>query len=103
MPLGKRATADFGDARYAGAEVDGATVVDCLDAATDAGFDFVVAPLAAADARRPPFAPGADGAPPPPFAQSDLLLSADQWSTQVREKKEKGGGGGGAPSLTHAV
>jgi hypothetical protein len=89
MPLGKRATCDFGDARYAGAEVDGADVVDSLDAACDAGFDFVVAPLAAADARRPPFAPAPDGAPPPPFAQSDLLLSADQWSTQVRGERER--------------
>lgn len=83
MPLGKRP--DFADARYAGAEVDGDDIVACLDAACDAGFDFVVAPLAAADARRGPPRPAADGEPAPPFAQSDLLLSADTWSTQVEE------------------
>ena len=101
MALSKRT--DFGDAKYAGVEVDDRASFDvpgALSAVLDAGFDFVVAPLALQPAqRRSRFrrlrgvasVPGAvsadfgngDGAPPPPWAPSDLLLPSSAWSSQV--------------------
>jgi len=98
MPLSKRT--DFGDAKYAGVEVDDAASFDipgALSAVLDAGFDFMVAPLALEPARRrsrfrrlqgvaasssSSFGNG-DGAPPPPWAPSDLLLPSSAWSSQV--------------------
>ena len=99
MPLSKRT--DFGDAKYAGVEVDDRASHDvpgALSAVLDAGFDFVVAPLALEPTRKrsrcprlassDPAAAAAsfghgDGAPPPPWAPSDLLLPSSAWSSQV--------------------
>ena len=108
MPLGSRP--DFGDAKYAGLELGfgaaGADVVADLETATGAGFDFLVRPLATHPTRRP--ASGAlggvrAGPPPPPFAPSDLLLTATQWSTQVREgvDRESRGEAGGRAKRQH--
>lgn len=104
MPLSKRT--DFGDAKYAGVEVDDRASYDipgALSAVLDAGFDFVVAPLAleptqprsrfhrgaasssvtADPSSSASFGTGGDGAPPPPWAPSDLLLPSSAWSSQV--------------------
>ena len=95
MPLSKRT--DFGDAKYAGVEVDDVASYDvpgALSAVLDAGFDFMLAPLALRPSQcrsrfrsqhgvaSAAFGNG-DGAPPPPWAPSDLLLPSSAWSSQV--------------------
>ena len=59
--------------------------------ATGSGFDFLVRPLALSPTRRAVGALGGvpAGPPPPPFAPSDLLLSASQWSTQVGDERKE--------------
>ena len=84
MPLGSRP--DYADATYAGLELGfSPDVVADLETATGAGFDFLVRPLALEAGRRRAAARSGllAGPPTPPFAPSDLLLTAGQWSSQV--------------------
>ena len=56
----------------------------CLRDTLDAGFDFLVTPLAHPRHRRPaPSARDPSSPQPAPFARSDLLLNSSQWSSQV--------------------
>ena len=83
MPLARRT--DLGDSNYAGLEVDVCHDLQrCLRDTLDAGFDFLVTPLAHPRHRRPaPSARDPSSPQPAPFARSDLLLNSSQWSSQV--------------------
>ena len=79
MPLARRT--DLGDSNYAGLEVDVCHDLQrCLRDTLDAGFDFLVTPLAHPRHRRPaPSARDPSSPQPAPFARSDLLLNSSQW------------------------
>ena len=83
MPLARRT--DLGDSNYAGLEVDVCHDLQrCLRDTLDAGFDFLVTPLAHPRHRRPaPSARDPSSPQPAPFARSDLLLNSSQWSSLV--------------------
>ena len=102
MPLGR--CRDYGDARYAGVEIDTAdlerdlgvrhpfainahTLTDSLaqrtQAALDGGFDFVVAPLSLPPDKAGPWPTGSGSVPRPPVVTADFVLSSSAWASQV--------------------
>lgn len=87
MPLGQR-PGDSGESRYCGAEIGfNDDIQSSLTANLAGGFDFIVAPITHPAYRPSTFVSTkgqeALGAPVPPFAGSDLVLSPAQWSSHV--------------------
>lgn len=82
MPLGKRT--DYGDARYAGVEVNfSPSLQQTAEEHYLCGFDFVVADLVDPERKRGLAKPVSDGLLPVPFDYQDVLFVSTQFCGQV--------------------
>lgn len=82
MPLGKRS--DFGDARYAGVEVNYAhDIAGTMQEYLLCGFDFVLAPLVQPGHEQPALQLPQDGSAVTPVIREELMLTSATWGGQI--------------------